>query len=235
MTAQYLRAQSRTRWTDRSLESSVYYNDIGNTFPAGFINQAGYPYDPNANYSFDKNGVFTSGTIIRRNNRQARNVPASQACVIPNDGFPYTSTYCDYPQFVNPGGLNTVLTNRFNDGRTKTQDFALNLKFAPTDNLHLNFDGQYVKSSSRSTRRHRRHQHLLRRCAGYQRRHAEDLVRDPWLRSAELLHPAEQRLLQRFAYNNRAINDGDEYAFRGDIQYDFSDDSFLRSVRAGGR
>ena len=234
VTAQYLRAQSETAWTDRSLETSVYYNDIGNTFPAGFINQAGYPYDPNANYTFDKNGVFTSGTIIRRNNRQAHNVPASQACVIPNNGFPYTSTYCDYPQYVNPGGLNTVLTNRYNDGKTTTQDFALNLKFAPTENLHLNFDGQYVKSSSRSI---------------------DDIVDTNTFSDVSLdlsgdtpkiafqtpgfdpqtYFGQSNNVFYNDSYNNRAINDGDEYAFRGDVQYDFADDSFLRSVRAGGR
>ncbi len=233
-TAQYLRAESRTSWIDRSIENSTYYNDIGNTFPSGYLNDAGQPSGSNANYTFDDDGIFTGGTIIRRNNRQAHNVPASQACTIPNNGFPYTSTYCDYPQFVNPNGLNTTLTNRFNDTKTKTQDFALNLKWSPTDRLHVNLDGQYTEAKSRSI---------------------DDIVDTATFTNVALdltgkvpgvtfLTPgfdpqtyfaAANNVFYNDAYNNRAINDGHEYAFKADVQYDVSDDSFLRGVRAGGR
>lgn len=223
LTAQYLRAQSRTSWTDRSLENSVYYNDIGNTFPA-----------PGTNYTFNDDGVFTGGTIIRRNNRQAHNVPASQACIIPNNGFPYSSTYCDYTQFVNPTGLNTFVSTRFNDTKTTTQDMALNVKWSPSDRLHLNLDGQYVESSSRAV---------------------DDIVdaytftnvaldltgKTPGIQfltpgfNPQTYFAAPNNIFYNDAYNNRAINDGHEYAIRGDVEYDVSDDSFLRSVRAGGR
>ena len=222
-TAQYLRAESRTSWIDRSIESSVYYNDIGQTFPLA-----------GTNYTFDDDGVFTSGTITRLNNRQAHNVPASQACVIPNNGSPYTSTYCDYSQFVNPNGNNTYVTNRFNDTRTKTQDFALNLKWSPVDRLHINLDGQYTEAKSRS---------IDDIVDGYTFSNLSlDLTgKTPQIAfvtpgfDSSTYFTAPNNVFFNDSYNNRAINDGHEYAFRGDIQYDMSDDSFLRGVRAGGR
>ena len=36
--------------------------------------------------------------------------------------------------------------SRINQNRDMTQDAALNLKWDPTNDLHFNFDGQYVKS-----------------------------------------------------------------------------------------
>ncbi|HEX8445573.1 MAG TPA: TonB-dependent receptor [Sphingomonas sp.] len=227
VTAQYLRSESIEAWIDHSIETNFYYNDIGNTFPAGYIDQAGFPYNPLANYTFDDNGVFTSGTIVRRNNRVAHNVPASQACA-------GGQTYCDYPQFVTPGGLNTTVTNRYNYGKVQNQDFALNAKFSPTDRLHLNLDGQYVKAKVFSR---------------------DDIVDTSTFSAVSLdltgktpqvgfLTPGfdantyftnPQGVFYNDAYNNLAMNDGEEWAFRGDVQYDLDDDSFLRSVRMGGR
>ena len=233
-TASYLRAQSIEGWIDHSVETNFYYNDIGNTFPAGFLNQGEYPYDPNANYNFDDNGVFTGGTIERRNNQVAHNVPADQACTIPNNGFPYQSTYCPYPQYVTPGGLNTNLSNRYNYGKSTTQDFSLNLKWSPSDRLHFNADGQYVKSSTFS-------RDDIVDTSTY-----ADVALDLTgkLPSISFLTPGfdpntyfteQNGVFYNDAYNNVAINDGHEYAFRGDVKYDMPDDSFLRSIRAGGR
>ncbi len=227
VTAQYLRAEARTSWIDRSLESSVYYNDIGNTFPAGFLNQPGFPFNPNANYTFNDDGVFTSGIITRRNNRQAHNVPASQACA-------GGATYCDYTQFVNPGGLNTFVTSRFNDTHTTTQDAALNIKWSPVDRLNINLDGQYVKAESRSL-------DDIVDAYTFSNLSLDLTGKTP---SIEFLTPGfnpanyftqPNNVFYNDAYNNRAINDGDEYAFRSDIQYDFDEDSFLRNLRVGGR
>ncbi len=233
VTAQYLRARSSEGWIDHSLETNFYYNDIGNTFPAGYINQGVFPYNPAANYNFDKNGVFTSGTIERRNNRLAHNVPAP-GCIIPNNGFPYTSTYCDYTQWVNPGGLNTNITDRYNYGKSTNQDFSLNLKWSPTERLHLNLDGQYVKANvfSRDD------------IVDTNSFSVVDLDLTGQLPSIQFLTPGFDNssyftqptgTFYNDAYNNLAINDGHEWAFRGDVEYDVSDDSFLRSLRAGSR
>lgn len=227
VTGQFLRAENKIGWTDRSMETSVYYNDIGQTFPLGSLTGVG-----GSAYTFNDDGVFTSGTIGRRNNRQAHNV--TTPCIIPNNGSPYESTYCDYPQFVNPNGLNTFLTNRYNYTKTRTTDAALNLKFSPTDQLHINLDGQYTTASSRS---------LDDIVDAYSFANvAIDLTgKRP---NVEFLTPGfdpttyftqNNNVFYNDAYNNRAINDGHEFAFRGDVQYDFADDSFLKSVKVGGR
>lgn len=236
VTAQYLRAQTEVGWTDRSLETNVYYNDIGNTFPAGYLGDSAYVANGGlpTNYTFNDDGVFTGGIIERRGNQVAHNVPADQACTIPNNGFPYQSTYCNYPQYVNPTGLNTILTNRFNYTKTTTSDAALNIKFSPNDRLHLNFDGQYAKASSRSiddivdTNTFTNMQLDL---TGKQPKIA--FLTPGFDSSTYFIQP--NNVFYNDAYNNRAINDGEEWAFRGDLQYDFSDESFLRSVRVGGR
>lgn len=235
VTAQYLRAESVEKWIDRTIEPNIYYNDIGNTYPAGYINQAGFPYNPNANYAFNDDGVFTSGTIVRRGNLQARNVPASQACGFydaPANTAPIT--YCPYEQFVNPGGINTQLTNRSFYSKNVSQDAAINVKWQPSDRLRLNFDGQYARSDAESV---------------------DDIV-DIYtfsnvsidltgnLPSVQFVTPGfdastyfadPNRLFYNDAYNNRAINDGEEWAFRGDAEYDLSDEGFLRKLRVGGR
>ncbi|PAV67795.1 hypothetical protein WR25_02665 [Diploscapter pachys] len=230
VTGQFLRAQNEVGWVDRSMETSVYYNDIGQTFPLGTLTGG----SANTSYTFDDNGIFTSGVIGRRNNRQAHNVPASQACTIPNNGFPYQSTYCDYPQFVNPNGLNTYLTNRYNYTRTQTTDAALNVKFSPTDRLHLNLDGQYTTASSRSLD-DIVDAYTFTNVAIDLRGNTPNVsfLTPGFNNSTYFLQP--NNVFYNDAYNNRAINDGHEWAFRGDAQYEFSDDSFLRSVKAGGR
>ena len=221
-TASYLRADYTERWLEHTIEPNIYYNDIGNTYPLA-----------GTNYTFDDNGVFTSGQIQRINNQQARNVPAP-GCVIPNNGFPYTSNYCDYTQFVNPNGINTQHSNRAFYTHSLTEDYALNFKVEPTDRIHLNIDGQYVSSKAQNV---------------------DDIVDtytfsnvgidltgkipqvsflspgfDP---TSYFADPATH--FYNDAFNNRADNDGDEYAFRGDLQYDLSDDGIFRALRVGGR
>jgi TonB-dependent receptor len=58
-----------------------------------------------------------------------------------------SASYC-------PGGFNVHgdsfgTNSRIQQSRSMTQDASFNLKYDPTDNLHLNLDGQYVDSTSR--------------------------------------------------------------------------------------
>ena len=233
VTAQYLRAESVVRWIDRSIETNGYYNDIGQTFPAGYFAGDGFPNDPNANFTFDDDGIFTGGTIVRIGNRQAHNTP-NDPCIIPNNGSPYESTYCDYTNFVNPAGLNTTITNRAFYQKTQTQDASLNVKWAPTDRLRFNFDGQYAKSTGKNV---------------------DDIVSLATFTALDVdltggtpqigfvtpgFDPTDyfqsgNSAFYNSAMNNRADNDGEEWAFRADAEYDLSDEGFLRKLRAGGR
>jgi TonB-dependent receptor len=233
VTAGYLRADYRESWLEHTIEPNVYYNDVGNTYPAGMINPDG-SFNPNgtSDFTYDSNGVFTSGTIYHRGNLQAHNV--TTPCTIPNNGNPYQSTYCPYTNFVNPGGINTDFSNRHFSTQSLTQDASLNVKWEPTDRLHLNLDGQYVSSHSENV---------------------DDIV-DIYTYSDVAIDlrgsvPKISFLTPGFdtatyfndpgthffndAMNNRAINDGHEWAFQADAKYDISDEGFLRDVKVGAR
>ncbi len=208
LTAQYLRTQGEQNWLEKTIEPNVYYGDVTTTFP-----RAG------TTTTFDDNGVFTSGSIVKRSGAVFGNRP---------DG-----TYGELTQFA-PNGIFTTFSNRYFFQKATTQDFSLNAKIDPTDRLHINLDGQYVKSDGQNI---------------------DDIVDMATFSGVDIdlrgktpqinLRPDGRDTAEYFgnkastyfrdAFNNRADNDGDEWAFRGDIQYDVSEDSFLRKVRVGGR
>lgn len=220
VTAQFFRAESSEAWIEHTIEPNVYYGDVTATFPA-----------PGSTYTYDKNGVFTSGTLTHTGGTVFANQPAG--CIIPNNGFPYTTTYCPQNQIV-AGGQFTTFSNRYSYTKSVTQDQSLNIKWSPTDRLHLNFDGQYVTSNAQKT---------------------DDIVDTATYSQVKLdlrngipqitpvtpgFDPTQyfanpNAIYFRDAFNDRADNDGDEWAFKIDAQYDVSDDSFLRKVRLGGR
>ena len=134
LTAQFFRAESKENWIEHTVEPNVYYGDVAATFPA-----------PGSTFTYDKNGVFTSGTLAHTGGVPFGNQPAG--CVIPNNGFPYNSTYCPFNQFI-AGGQFTTFSNRYSDTKSVTQDQSINIKWSPSERLHLNFDGQYTNSNA---------------------------------------------------------------------------------------
>ena len=220
VTAQFLRAESSEAWTEHTIEPNVYYGDVTATFPA-----------PGSTYTYDKNGVFTSGTLTHTGGTVFANQPAG--CVIPNNGFPYTTTYCPQNQLV-AGGQFTTFSNRFFYTRSVTQDQSLNIKWSPSARLHLNFDGQYVNANAQKT-------DDIVDTATYSQVNLDLRNGIPQITPVTPGFNAAQYFANpnaiyfRDAFNDRASNDGDEWAFRVDAQYDLSDDGFLRKVRVGGR
>lgn len=218
VTAQFLRAESTEDWIERTVEPNVYYGDVTTVFPVG----------PNP-FTYDDNGIFTSGTLGKRTGAIFGNNPAG--CGTNPDGS--LITYCQLNQFA-PNGIFTTQSNRHFYSKSTTQDQSLNIKFEPTDRLKLNFDGQYVTSDV----------------------DVRDDILDTATFSQTFLDlrggtPVIQSLTPGFdtasyfanpnsiyfrdAFNGRQLNEGHEYAFRGDAQYDISDDGFLRNVRVGAR
>ncbi|VVT22009.1 conserved exported hypothetical protein [Sphingomonas sp. EC-HK361] len=243
ITGQYLRALSKENWVERTTEPSVYYNDIGNTFPAGTLapNQfspngmttpGGFAYNPANQFTFDKNGIFTSGTLEETNTTQQHNV--TTPCVIPNQGFPYTNTYCPYPQLVRTG-TGVRFTNRYNATRSLAQDFSLNLKWTPTERLHLTFDGQYVKSEADQIDDIVDLQTYANPTIDLTGKVPQISFATPGFDTARYFSGVDSTIFYNDAYNNRNISDGDEWAFRVDADYDLSDDGFFRKIRVGGR
>ncbi|WP_332783176.1 TonB-dependent receptor [Sphingomonas sp. PB2P19] len=207
VTAQFVRAESTDDWVEHTVEPNVYYGDVNTVFPVG------------ANgFTYDDNGVFTSGTLGKRSGVVQGNGP---------------NGYGPLTQF-SPDGIFTTQSNRHFFSKSTTQDQSLNIKFEPTDRLHLNLDGQYVSSKVKVR------DDILDTATFSQT--AIDLTgKIPLITS---LTPGfdtasyfadPNSVYFRDAFNGRQDNKGHEWAFRGDALYDVSDDAFLRSVRVGGR
>ncbi|TPG15816.1 TonB-dependent receptor [Sphingomonas koreensis] len=221
VTANYLRADYTEGWVEHTIEPNAYYNDIGNTYPAD-----------GTSFTFNDQGVFTGGTIQRINNNQAHNV--TTPCTIPNNGFPYQTTYCPYTNFVNPNGINTRSASRYLYTHSLTQDASLNIKWEPTDRLHLNFDGQYVASEADSIDDNvDAYTFSLESIDLTGKIPKVDFV-TPGFDSGQYFGSSGS-LFYNDASNNRADDNGHEWAFQADAQYDISDGGFLRDLKVGAR
>lgn len=133
------------------------------------------------------------------------------------------------------GGQYTTLGNRYFQTKGYTQDQSLNVKWDPTDRLHLNFDGQYVYSKARDS-------DDVVELANFNGVSIDGRGDVPQInlipgngQSVANYFGSQTNTYIRDAMNNRTHSDGDEWAFRADAQYDVSDDSFLRKIRVGGR
>ena len=220
VTAEYIRSYFDERWTERTIESDNWFSDAGKIFPAGYLDQLGFPYDPGAQFTYDKNGVFTSGTLVH-------------AGFYPYGCTPLADADCNYKQFV-PGGITTKLSNRSAFNKVKTQDASLKVNWSPTDRLHLSLDGQYVKSNVENSDDAINMNTFTNVAIDLRGKYPAVRFLTPGFNTQDYI-AGGQGIYYRSAVENRAISDGDEYAFRGDLTYDVSEDSFLRTVRIGGR
>jgi TonB-dependent receptor len=215
ITGQFLRAESTEDWLEHTDESNNFFSDIGQVFPA-----------PGSTFSFDDDGIFQSGTLTQPNNSgaQGTRVNSPQG---PNGSYGVL-------QF-DPNGIRTSFSNRHFHSKSVTQDQSLNLKWEPTEKLHLNFDGQYVKSKV-TTR-----DDILDTNTFSQINIAPGSGGIPQISfavpggntAAYFANP--DQIYFRDAFNGIQENDGHEWAFRGDAQYDVSEDGFLHNLRVGGR
>ncbi|MGT2514822.1 TonB-dependent receptor plug domain-containing protein [Sphingomonas panni] len=142
-----------------------------------------------------------------------------------------TPTYNDDGLFTNGtlirqgGGQYTTLGNRYFQTDGFTQDQSLNVKWDPTDRLHLNFDGQYVYSKARDS-------DDVVELANFNGVSIDGRGDVPQInlipangQSVRAYFDSQTNTYIRDAMNNRTHSDGDEWAFRADAQYDVSDDS----------
>jgi TonB-dependent receptor len=163
--------------------------------------------------------VLTSGSLYRPTGPVFSNLPGGG--------------YGELTQFA-PNGGPIVFANRYTEGQSVTQDFSFNAKLNPVEKLHINLDAQYVKSNADSIDDNVGTTSYggfgIDVTGSTPKVTFQPQGRDP---AAYFANPSSQYFHD--AMNNRTDNDGTEWAFRGDVQYDFSDDSFLRKVRVGGR
>lgn len=207
VTAQFVRAELTDDWLEHTVEPNVYYGDANTVFPVG-----------GSDFTYDDNGVFTSGTLGKRSGAVQGNGP---------NGYGVLSQFA-------PNGVFTTESNRHFFSKSISQDQSLNIKFEPINRLHLNFDGQYATSKVKVR------DDILDTATFSQT--AIDLrggvpqitsITPGFDTASYFANP--NSIYFRDAFNGRQDNKGHEWAFRGDAQFDVSEDAFLRNVRVGGR
>ena len=256
MTAQFLRSDSKNNWGEHTFEAAPDLSDY-NTYPAGChqngngpdaecrINGSGqfffsgndrgngYPAGATTypNYEYDGNQVFEDGFIT-----------------LPGSGW-RTGDSGSSTTRVPTGGMQNSLARRQVADQNVVSDYGLNFRFDPSEHWSINLDAQRV---------HATHDTLDVSVFGSNFADQEvDLTGNipviiphkPLTLSATWAGPnptmAGQTDAQYFSDRQwefwRAAMDhiehsvGNEWAFQGDVAYNFNDDSFLRRIKFGAR
>ncbi len=167
-----------------------------------------------SDFVFDEDGVFQSGTIA--DNSQWRGQNATAALLASEGGLQARNTRERLEEDV-------------------TTDYGFNLKWSPTDRLRFNFDAQYIDSTADVVD--------LSVFGAFFSPVFIDSGRDgvaevsfvvPDGESADYFADPSNYYL-RAAMDHVTQNEADSLAFRADMEYDFSEDGFLRRLRVGGR
>ncbi len=205
-TAQFLRSDSELIWGENVIETVADSASARDT-----LNQS--------DFTFGNDGVFTGGTID--DNQQWRGPNATAAL------FPPAFTPGSGGQQLN------LFRQRFEED--VTEDYGFNLKFSPTDNLRFNFDAQYITSTADVVDL-TVHSSFFAPIFidGSTGTVPEVSLVVPSSGAADYFQDPSNFFL-RSAMDHITQNEADSFAFRGDVEYDFSGDGWLRSVRGGAR
>ncbi|HEY7006665.1 MAG TPA: TonB-dependent receptor [Sphingomicrobium sp.] len=259
VTAQYLRSLYKNAWRERSfgdwgLGPDLYGFNVRTRIvgplngPGNLSGRVPVPAPGTDDFTFDSNGNFQSGTVNRDNsngqfwwgNTDGSNVgfgvndqgqPMFDACYTwgasPNCSF-YAPGHPSYAPEVGTG-------SRINQNRNMTQDAALNLKWDPTNDLHFNFDGQYVKSEvdnyDISIEMHSFADVFFDGSGKYPRIELSDPTN---INQSEGGLGNPNNWFLRSVMDHLEDSKGHEYALRADGQYDFHTD-WLSSLKFGAR
>ncbi len=255
VTAEFIRSHATQEWGEYTFETAPDLAEYG-TYPVGCQQNANGPNLVNTDgslgdgttraqcpvggftdYQYDGNGLFQSGYITN-----------------PNDGWrgdPGTSP------FVPIGGIQQQLSRRQVDEETTNQDWGLNINSQLTDRLNLELDFQYAESRKENLdftifganfadqeldltgdlpiATPRKPNILAYSWAG-------PTVADANATRPELNNATEAEYFSdpRFQFWRAAMDhiedsEGEQYALRADLGYEFADDSFLREVKLGAR
>ncbi len=200
-TAQFLRSESELLWGENVVETVL----------DSTTNRLGFD---SSTFTFDENGIFTSGTIS--DNAQWRG-PNETAATLGSNGGQQIATFRE----------------RFE--RDVTTDYAFNLKFAPTDNLRFNFDAQYIDASTEVVDVQIVTSFFAPITFGAPVDGVPTVNFELPANSGPNGFQDPSQFFVRSFLDHNTQNDAESFAFKGDVEYDFSGDGFLKSVRAGAR
>nr|WP_281501139.1 TonB-dependent receptor [Erythrobacter sp. F6033] len=204
-TAQFLRSDSELVWGENVIETGADSAGARSNLDS-------------SDFVFDDDGIFTGGTISDNNQWRGPN----NSGLLPPAFFPGAG-----------GQQLNLFRERFE--QDVTTDYGLNVKFSPTDNLRFNFDIQYIESTADVV-------DLTVHTSFFSRIGVDSSVGS--VPELSLIAPVNQpadyfqdpsNYFLRSAMDHISQNEADSLAFRGDVEYDFSGDGWLKSVRAGAR
>lgn len=218
-TLQWFRADSSNAWGEHTFESGPDLAEY-NTFPAN-----------GTTYQVDEDNVFESGYIV-----------------LPGTGWRTGGDSGNGGGRVSTGGVQQSLSRRQVLQETTNQDFGFNFRYTPNERWAFNVDAQYTEASTDNLD----FSVMGSTFADTQLDISGNLpiviptkpqnTRATWAGPNEMdgLTDAEYFTSNRYTFWRSAMDhieasDGAEYAFRGDAQYSFNDDSFLRRFKVGGR
>jgi len=255
LTAQFLRSHSSERWGEYTFETGSDLSEY-NTYPAGCLPNSAAPTGrPLAQCRVGPNGTIqgASGT----NWQGYPNGTTFPNYQYNNDGV-FESGYITLPMggwrggtwdHVAQGGMQQTLNNRQVQDDNIVQDQSLNFKFHPTPHWDINLDAQYV---------HARHDNLDFGVHGSTFAdeqldltgtypviipHKPLTLSQTWGSPSTALRNASDTeyfsnpryTFWRSAMDHMEHSRGHEWAFRGDVAYNFLNDSFLKQLKFGAR
>jgi len=252
ITAEFIRSHSTNAWGEWTYEAAPDLSDY-ETFPIGcrqnangrpqtdsngVVNpddevppRAQCPMGQFTNYVYDENGLFQSGYITNTGNGWRGNSNGA---------------------FVPIGGSQYSLARRQVLDEITNADYSLRLEHEFADNLRVSVDGQYAQSEKENL-----DMSVFGSIFGDSELDltgsAPDIVvhkptylsytwsgprpaNDPLLTATEEQYFTDPRFqFWRAAMDHAERSDGDQWALAGDLEYDFSPDSFITSAKAGAR
>ncbi|NLS27075.1 hypothetical protein S2M10_20680 [Sphingomonas sp. S2M10] len=247
ITAEYVRSHTTQEWSEYTFETAPDLAEY-TTYPKGCLQNSDGPLTLPADRSagaatsraqcpvgqfqdfvYDANGLFQSGYIVNTSNGWR--------------GDPATSPY------VPIGGLQQSLARRQSREETLNQDWSLRLRTQLTDRLTVTLDGQVAKS-------HREQLDISVFGSSFADQeldisgklpvvtpHKPQYLGYTWSTpNAALAGATDAQYFTdpRFQFWRAAMDHledstGTQYAFQGDVEYKFDEDSFLRRVKFGAR
>jgi len=255
LTAQFLRSHASERWGEYTFEAGSDLSEY-NTFPAGCRPNGAGPGGQTIAQCF----VGPNGTIQGASGTNWQSYPDGQT--FPNyqydeDGV-FESGYITLPlggwkggtwDHVAQGGMQHTLNNRQVRDDNKVQDQSLNFKFSPTPHWDFNLDAQYVKAEHDNLDFGVHGSTFADQEVDLTGQYPVIIPHKPLTLSATWGAPSAalenasdseyfgnpRYTFWRSAMDHIEHSRGHEWAFKGDVAYNFLNDSFLKQLKFGAR